>query len=431
MYLDMTTVYPDPGRTNHFPSAPDIDDLSIGWSVDTTDFETRDDESIGGMVASKGAVYLSASTAPEQSAPADDMHGHRNGVVRKLNAEDGTPMWMFEADYQLMGPTIADDTLYLSEHHNRRVFALDVHRGDVEWSFDAGRSYGLFRPVVSDGTVFVSKVVQRRILPGLTGAVYAIEATTGTQKWKSKQQIHRLAVGDQMLYGVSMTDPELLALDKDSGTVEWSFTLAQSPPKGSVVYADGEVYLGGSQEVICIDTSTRRVDWGSEVDRGQPGMPGVSDDAVYVGTDIGEQNGNLYAFDRKSGERIWKSSLAGRVGSQPLITGRTVYVTTYEGHIYSVDRQRGSVNFFLQLEGSDQSWVNPVADRTALYAAGVGSLYSFTAARGSGETRIYDTPNLTYQRDSPNSGPSYCPTCGTALESYEHPSYCPQCGTDL
>ncbi len=428
----MPNVYPQPHQRNHFPNAPNITEPSLGLTTDISEFSTHHNEVIDGVVGDEGAIYLCTIKEPAQPPADEDLHGQNEGIVRKLRADNGGLVWEFHSESQLMGPTLAGDTLYVSQHHSNQLIAIDTTSGDVEWVFDAGRSHGLFWPIVAGDTVFVSKIEERLILPGFTGSVYAIDASTGNEKWEANRQVpYTLTVDDTLVYGVSSKNNEIVGMNRNSGVSQWSFELAENPPKGGLISSDNDLYVGGLGELISIDKSTQSVNWRGDIGDRKSGMPSVANKSVFVGTIDNDGKNGLYAFHRGTGERRWKASLDGYVGSQPMVAKNTVYVTTSESQFYSIDRESGAVNFSVELEGSDNAWLQPTPSGERIYAAGNGSLFTFEHETGSDKTEIYNTPKLTYSQTAQESGPSYCPDCGSSLESHVNPAYCPNCGSSL
>jgi len=57
-----------------------------------------------------------------------------------------------------------------------------------------------------------------------------------------------------------------------------------------------------------------------------------------VRCDIGSNDGNLYAVDKGSGEKVCGFSEGGPIkSSSPAVSGNTVYVGSSDGNLYAVD----------------------------------------------------------------------------------------------
>jgi outer membrane protein assembly factor BamB len=69
----------------------------------------------------------------------------------------------------------------------------------------------------------------------------------------------------------------------------------------------------------------------------------VSEDALYVAS----SNGRVYSLDKGSGDENWKrediSVLAEKLWTSPVIQGETLYVSTFDGHIYTLSTEMGEL----------------------------------------------------------------------------------------
>ncbi|NLE95804.1 MAG: PQQ-binding-like beta-propeller repeat protein [Dehalococcoidia bacterium] len=75
------------------------------------------------------------------------------------------------------------------------------------------------------------------------------------------------------------------------------------------------------------------------------GSPAVVGDVVYVSSSIKDGSrtlGVVYALDRLYGDELWVSEpLDGKLWVTPAVADGVVYVSTFEGHIYSLDAATG------------------------------------------------------------------------------------------
>jgi eukaryotic-like serine/threonine-protein kinase len=56
---------------------------------------------------------------------------------------------------------------------------------------------------------------------------------------------------------------------------------------------------------------------------------------------VGNDAGSLIALDSRSGAHRWSLATGGKVRATPTLTGRSVYVTSDDGHLYKLDRRTG------------------------------------------------------------------------------------------
>ncbi|PSQ09294.1 cell surface protein [Halobacteriales archaeon QS_5_70_15] len=120
--------------------------------------------------------------------------GSWDSQVYGVDLEDGTEVWSFAADEDVMsGPAVAHDgTVYIGSH-DARLYALDAVSGAEKWRFQAG------------GWIIGSVTVTREhVLAGAYDArMYALDASTGGETWYVEGRGHATSavlVDDGALY---------------------------------------------------------------------------------------------------------------------------------------------------------------------------------------------------------------------------------------
>lgn len=270
---------------------------------------------------------------------------------------------------------------------------------------------GFTRPVVADGTLFVS----RRILVGANQPnadehyVEAYDVTTGARTWQtavSREPNTPLVAGDLVLVD---DDATLYALDAESGTARWTFDAPGGvhrvlpTPAGILVapwrdepelavraldadggfewkagvpghvnsalaWVDGLAFLITSDAVlVAIDTEAGTIAWTRDLQDGEDTLPTslvATPCAVFASVD-----GVLYGVTR-SGDLEWSTP----VGVRELATdGRTVYGVFGDGYLRAVSAADGHQRweaFFGHEDGhyTDGFYTDPAFDRQSLYA---------------------------------------------------------------
>jgi len=120
--------------------------------------------------------------------------GSWDSQVYGVDLEDGTEVWSFAADEDVMsGPAVAHDgTVYIGSH-DARLYALDAVSGAEKWRFQAG------------GWIIGSVTATREhVLAGAYDArMYALDASTGGETWSVEGRGHATSavlVDDGALY---------------------------------------------------------------------------------------------------------------------------------------------------------------------------------------------------------------------------------------
>ena len=181
-------------------------------------------------------------------------------------------------------------------------------------------------PVVVDGVVYAG---------GLDGALYAVDAGSGAQRWRLATgaigEVAAPAVADGVIYAGAQGGT-VLAVDAASGQERWRVELGE----GSVAnvplptLADGVVYAGGGEGILlAVDAASGAERWRLAVGGEAIGAPAVAGGLVFVtaAADIGGGSAELVAVEAATGAERWRVA----VGNQPLhaaptTDGELVYV---------------------------------------------------------------------------------------------------------
>ncbi len=195
--------------------------------------------------ASTGAVVWANATLPSSSvssSPAVDngrvFFGLDDGSVTALNETNGKAIWRVIPGGAVAirnAPAIAYGRVYIGTA--TRFFALDEMTGATDWSFNTGNSNST-SAAVSNGIVYFGTG---------KGNVYAVNATTGVQKWVAAtgaavSSSPALSLGSNMVL-VGSNDHYLYALNATSGVRLWRYVTG-APIWSSPAVADGRVFFG-------------------------------------------------------------------------------------------------------------------------------------------------------------------------------------------
>lgn len=228
----------------------------------------------------------------------------------------------------------------------------------VQWTFDARAALTSSPVLGADGSVYVG---------ARDGFVYAVNASSGLERWRYLTGGPVLAtpvVGnpigtDQSVY-VPSSDGECHAISTRFGTFRYRFVrerlhlggrwalrspepLVSSPVLGE----DGTAFLGGSDgNVYALNTATGAggatgsVKWTFPTAAPVTSSPALANGRILVGT----LDGELYALDADSGDRLWSYRTGGAVHSSPAVSeeGR-VFVGSFDGFLYCLNATSGEL----------------------------------------------------------------------------------------
>jgi eukaryotic-like serine/threonine-protein kinase len=303
--------------------------------------------------------------------------GSNDGNLYAIDQQTGTQKWKFSTGARVASsPAVANGLVYFGSYDgNFYVVAADT--GKLRWKFRnaAERRFAgthlhgsvpegetmpdpfdvyLSSPSVWNGSVYFGSG---------DGNVYALDATSGSPKWKFKtgDVVHASpAIADGKLY-VGSWDSYFYALDAMTGKELWRFKTGEDPEihnqvgiQSSATIANGMVYFGcRDSKLYALDAATGRQRWafpnkGSWVIT----SPIVRDGKVYFAT---SDTALLHIADAETGEPIDAIKFHWPIFASPSIAGNTLYVAGQDGKLVALDLNSRKPLWTFQSEASRQN----------------------------------------------------------------------------
>ena len=198
------------------------------------------------------------------------------------------------------------------------------------------------------------------------------------------------------------------SIDKGTGRVLWSRQLSHGVVSGPTV-TSGFIALGtNASEVVLLKQADGTEVWTAKVSSDILSKPAIANHKVIVKS----IDGNLYAFDLHTGEKIWvvdhgSPSLILKASSSPVIMGSQILVGYSDGKLDAVDIQFGHVLWQKSIAyASGSSDVERLVDIDAdpIVRGGVVYLASYQGYVGALTLEngqfIWSKPASTYQNIS-------------------------------
>ena len=310
-----------------------------------------------------------------------------------LEAATGTLRWKFATHGRVSSsPAIAAGRVYVGSFDSN-LYALDAASGALLWKFTTAgerRFSGkhlhgaepaaevmpdpfdvfLSSPALADGLVYFGSG---------DGNVYALDAATGTLRWKfhTGNVVHASpAVAGGTLY-VGSWDSYFYALDAASGRERWRFKTGEDPNinnqvgiQSSAVVADGVVYFGcRDSHVYALDAASGAQRWAfSTGESWVISSPAVRDGKVYFAT---SDSGLVQALDARSGASLFALSFKRwPFFSSPSLAGGFLYIGSEQGKLLAIDLPAQRLAWAFETEDSKKNgaaYTN--ADGTPNYGA--------------------------------------------------------------
>jgi outer membrane protein assembly factor BamB len=291
-------------------STSNVSTLVQRWAVPTIDGGAPD------PIVAYGRVYV---------APTD-------GVVRALDPATGTLLWSYDTGGTMSGtaPTAAGNLIYIG-NDNGVVLALSVSTGLPVWTRDIG-SEVIGSPVAGGSAVYV----------GNESTIYALDASTGTLKWRAGLSGHSPTLAYGLLYTEAQFACIVQARDAATGHFVWTDEFcSEADVSMTTAAADGLVF-DASVGVHALVGTTGEVVWSSAIDLGPGPMPvSVADGVVYISS--WGSSGFLTAINESDGTLLWQTASFDPSLSTPAVANGVVYLGDDEGRFRAFNAATGSV----------------------------------------------------------------------------------------
>ena len=214
---------------------------------------------------------------------------------------------------------------------------------NVNWtkSFSGDNFLGNFIPAFGSQSVFFADT---------NGSIKSINPNTGTIQWES--QVNALSSGVAAGFGVivvSDIEGNMITLNQDDGSVLWTLNLKGEVLAPAAIDPKFIVVKTGSGELVALDKSSGEISWSYRSKlpaltiRGSS-SPVIEGDIVYATFD----NGRLGVFELDSGFPVWDGAISYAKGSSelenlvdsdsnPVIDAGLVYTINYQGNLSLFD----------------------------------------------------------------------------------------------
>ena len=290
--------------------------------------------------------YEWASKVRSQPAVTDDTIyvGSSTGTLYALNKQDGSIRWEFDTLWEIrtaisVGNINGRDMVFFGDFR-ASAYALDAHTGELIWKTKVDEHLGATitgSPTLYNGTLYVPvssfevALAAAPMYPCCTfsGAVVALYATTGEQRWKtnvidpatpqgsnalfvsrygssgapiwnsptidSKRNVLYVGTGENYSLPVSDSSDAVIAMNLDDGTIKWK---RQLTPNDAWNMACSLPLMGTN----CPQPSGKDLDIGAS-----PILARKPDgDEVLL---VGQKSADAWGLNPDNGEILWQTNL--------------------------------------------------------------------------------------------------------------------------
>ncbi|MFD3945943.1 PQQ-binding-like beta-propeller repeat protein [Streptomyces sp. NPDC058579] len=270
--------------------------------------------------------------------------GTRGGGVQGWEASNGAKLWEItgaQTDFETpeAGPAVHGDTVYV--WREARLQALDARTGAERWSYPVGDA-------ASCGNVPV------RVAPAEDGCVYvaagtrvlSIDNAGGHVRWHFEAPAVFLsppafAPGPAVTGGgVYLSDylGTVYALDATTGQDRWRIATESRQSGEPVLVVNGNVHVGSGSALYTLDAVTGTPKWRFAAGGELIGTPVVADGRVHFGS----ADHVLYTLDAAGGQLRWKLATGGEITGSPVARAGVVYACSKDRCVYALDAVKGT-----------------------------------------------------------------------------------------
>ncbi|WP_406861511.1 PQQ-binding-like beta-propeller repeat protein [Streptomyces sp. HUAS MG47] len=270
--------------------------------------------------------------------------GTRGGGVQGWEASNGAKLWELsgaQTDFETpeAGPAVHGDTVYV--WRNARLQALDARSGTERWSYPIGDA-------ASCGNVPV------RVAPAEDGCVYvaagtrvlSIDIAGGHVRWHFEAPAVFLSPpafvpGPAVTGGgVYLADylGTVYALDATTGQDRWRIATEQRQSGEPVLVDAGNVHVASGSALYTLDAVTGTPKWRFPAGGAITGSPVVADGRLHFGS----ADHVLYTLDAAGGQLRWKLATGGEITGSPVARNGVVYACSKDRCVYALDAVKGT-----------------------------------------------------------------------------------------
>ena len=208
-------------------------------------------------------------------------------------------------------------------------------------SFTGENSLGNFIPSFTGDSIYFADS---------SGNIKSINSISGSINWK--KEVSLLSTGISAGFGILIVadiDGNVIALDQNNGTELWTSNVKGEVLAPAAVDAKFIIVKTGSGELIALNKDSGEIEWSYRSKlpaltiRGSS-SPVIDNNMVYATFD----NGRLGVFELESGYPVWDGAISYVSGSSelenlidsdssPVIEGGLVFTTSYQGNINIFD----------------------------------------------------------------------------------------------
>ncbi len=295
-----------------------------------------------------------------------------------VTAEDGS-----QKDYTVI---VSINQYLYAGSNDGYIYALDAATGTLKWKYATGGGVAS-SPTISNGVVYVGSG---------DGLVYAINASEGSLKWTYtpppfNTAVHPVNSNPTVQQGLVYVNVYgfLVAIDAMSGVQQWKQYMGPYSDGGSPTVINGVVYnanSSGSYAIQASDAGSGSLLWQYNGGIGRLN-PALANGIVY-GTN---ETDILDALDAQTGNQLFRyfDSSGSSPGNSPTVANGIAYIGTYHGGVYAIDARTGALKW---KQGAGGTSCPIVWNGMVYFSDASGHIYALDALNGNTVWSVWPSP---------------------------------------
>jgi eukaryotic-like serine/threonine-protein kinase len=319
-----------------------------------------------------------------------------DGVVIAMSPRTGAEIWRADlASPARSTPTLRGRRLYVAT--DAGLVALDARSGRQVWSAPLGQERAPRLPISDQHSKWdhysSSPAVDDHlvVVGSRDGCVYALDARTGAQRWRSCTEdiVTATPVLTRDVVYYAGYDGRVYAVSRADGRELWRYDSQEAIPRDVTLAGDNVIVGSRSYDLIALNARTGAPAWTRHVWYSWIDSPAVLvDGRLYFGTSDAM---NVFAIDAQTGARVWAAPVPGWTWPRVAVGRETVYASVVGGNysapraagFAAIDRDTGALRWLYEAPRPEGAEVygfaaSPVvAGRRVFTADLAGNVYAF------------------------------------------------------
>jgi outer membrane protein assembly factor BamB len=280
----------------------------------------------------------SAGFSPQTIVAADSIVFIANlqGEVHAVNVATGKKYGSYDFGSAIVGAPIVDGNfLYIVlSQEEKSLISYNLHTGRIEWQTST--------PAAETSPLLVGQKLI--VVTTLEGKIYAVEKYSGNIEWtysiaadKHRTLVHASPASDGSVIIVGCDDGTVYCISADSGKFRWKVQTGGSVMSSPSMEGDKTYIASLDSTLYALDVRSGKEHWRKNLGGKIFGAVSAHQGSVYVGT----ANRTVSCLDGTNGELRWTYTTNGPIGGGILVSGNIIYFGCLDKTLYALDAEQG------------------------------------------------------------------------------------------